>query len=200
MKISQPALDTLRKDPVLSPILERPYNRPAFASRGLFGDLVSAIISQQVSTAAARTIHGRLRQRFDDDHISMHGLRDMTAEELRACGISRQKSGYLRNIAEHFIEGDRTESDYVKLSDEAIIKDLTEIKGVGVWTVQMILMTTFNRPDVFPTGDLGIQNVMIDLYDLKHSGKELHRRMEEIAVPWRPYRSYACLYMWNTLH
>ena len=200
MKIPDEALSHLKQDRILAPVLQKPYNRPSRPSGGLFADLVSAIISQQVSTAAARTIHGRLKSRFENEQVMPDGIMIMDEEELRACGLSRQKTGYLKNIADHFLTVGKDDDAYHAMSDEEIIADLTQIKGVGVWTVEMILMSTFQRPDVMPTGDLGIQNVMIDLYDIKEKGRHLKNRMLEISDPWRPFRTYACLYMWNTLH
>ncbi|MDX1685065.1 MAG: hypothetical protein R3275_07500 [Saprospiraceae bacterium] len=200
MKIPDEALDILGQDETLAEILEQSYKRPKYESKGLFRDLVSAIIAQQVSTSAARTIHGRLADRFEDQIITPDGILELSEEELRACGLSRQKMSYVKNIAEHFLSSGHDDDVYEKMENHEIIRDLTQIKGVGEWTVQMVLMMTFEREDVFPSGDLGIQTVMKDLYNLEGKGKVLKHAMEEIAEHWRPYRTYACLYMWNTLH
>lgn len=200
MKLSPDILKVLTRDKALAPVLKLPYQRPSPSSRGLFGDLIRAIIGQQVSTSAARTIYGRLANRFENDLITADGLLEMSEDELRACGLSRQKTQYLGNIATHFMEGGLNDEDYRLMDDDAIIKDLTSIKGVGVWTVQMILLSTFQRPDVFPSGDLGIQNAMKAIYGLDLKGRELIKAIEAIAENWRPFRSYASLYLWNTLH
>ena len=190
----------LSKDQTLAPLLEREWVRPSKPSQGLFHDLVSAIISQQISTAAARTIRDRLTSRFTDELLTAQGIMALTEEEMRTVGLSRQKISYITNIATHFDESGLSEEDYHHMEDEEIINDLTEIKGVGRWTVEMILMHTFRRPDVFPEADLGIQNAMIELYKIEGKGKVLRSAMREIAEPWRPYRSYGTWALWNSLH
>lgn len=200
MKLTKAIKEHLSQDQLLAPVLEIPYIRKSHQSLGLFPDLVSAIISQQVSTSAARTIHQRLKSRFENELVTPQGIQIMEDDELRACGLSRQKTSYLNNIADHFIHSGKSHHDYDAMSDEEIVEDLTQIKGVGVWTVEMILMSTFKRPDVMPVGDLGIQNVMKQLYNIDDTGRALRNRMFEISEAWRPYRTYACLYLWNTLH
>lgn len=190
----------LNRDRTLAPLLKREWVRPSKPSQGLFHDLVSAIISQQISTTAARTIRDRLTSRFTDELLTAQGIIALTEEEMRAVGLSRQKISYITNIAVHFHESGLSEEDYHHMNDEEIIDDLTEIKGVGRWTVEMILMHTFRRPDVFPEADLGIQNAMIELYKIEGKGKVLRSAMREIAESWRPYRSYGTWALWNSLH
>lgn len=121
----------------------------------------------------------------------------LSPEDLRAAGVSRQKAQYIQNVARFFQEEQLLQKDWSKLDDQAIIDNLTVIKGVGRWTVEMLLMFTLRRPDVMPTDDLGIQQAMIQLYGLEERGRPLHRKMTAIAEGWRPYRTYACRYLWK---
>lgn len=192
--------DHLRKDKRLAPLLDREWVRPSKPSMGVFHDLIAAVMAQQISTAAARTIRDRLTSRFQDDLMTPEGILEFEDDELRAIGLSRQKMGYVRNIAQHFLDTGVTDERLSNMVDEDIISDLTQIKGVGRWTVEMILMHTFRRPDVFPENDLGVQNAMIEVYDLELKGKELKNKMKEIAENWRPYRSYGSWALWNSRH
>lgn len=190
----------LRKDKRLAPLLDREWVRPSKPSMGVFHDLIAAVMAQQISTAAARTIRDRLTSRFQDNLMTPEGILEFDDDELRAVGLSRQKIGYVRNIAQHFIDTGVTDEKLAELTDEEIIKDLTRIKGVGKWTVEMILMHTFKRPDVFPDNDLGVQNAMIEVYGLDMKGKALKNKMNAIAESWRPYRSYGSWALWNSRH
>lgn len=120
----------------------------------------------------------------------------MAPDELRGAGLSRQKATYVLNTAKFFLENDLMNKNWNPISDQDIIKELTRIKGVGRWTVEMILMFTLKRPDVLPLNDLVVRNNIIDLYDVKDlKGKALTQRLHEIAEPWRPYRTTASRYL-----
>lgn len=123
----------------------------------------------------------------------------MEIETLRGVGLSRQKASYLQNVSAFFIEERIVHSDLENMNDDAIVDYLSQIKGVGRWTVEMILMFSLNRPDVHPLDDLGIRNGMIQQYGITETGKALKQKMVEIAEPWRPYRTYASWYMWRSL-
>ncbi len=116
---------------------------------------------------------------------------------MRQVGLSRQKASYIKNVANFFLEEKIDSKDWAAKIDEDILETLTQIKGVGTWTVEMILMFTLDRQDVFPVGDLGIQNAMIALYDIKGDKKELKSKLIEIAEPWKPHRTLACRYLWE---
>ena len=118
-------------------------------------------------------------------------------DRLRAVGLSRQKAAYVKNVADFFIEHNLMDKDWTKESDEAILSLLTQIKGVGQWTVEMILMFTLHRPDILPLDDLVIRNSMIGLYGVEAKGRALKKRLLEIAEPWRPYRTWASRYLWQ---
>ncbi|MFT7602862.1 MAG: DNA-3-methyladenine glycosylase II, partial [Saprospiraceae bacterium] len=131
----------------------------------------------------------------------------MDIETLRSVGLSRQKASYIQHVADFFITEKLMDKEWSKIPDDDIVTYLTQIKGVGKWTVQMILMFTLNRPDVFPIDDLGIQNAMIRLYKLegKYSRertdqKALREELHLISENWSPYRTIACRYLWKYLH
>jgi DNA-3-methyladenine glycosylase II len=165
----------------------------------LYLHLVRSIIGQQLSTKASQTIYGRFIALFNKNYPDPKQLMELPIETLRSVGLSRQKSGYVQNVAHHFLSNKLLKKDWNNHSDNEILDSLTQIKGVGTWTVQMILMFTLARPDILPIGDVGIQNAMRKLYDLEEKGKPLQLKMIELAEPWRPYRTYACYYLWRYL-
>ncbi|MEL6924676.1 MAG: DNA-3-methyladenine glycosylase 2 family protein [Bacteroidota bacterium] len=165
----------------------------------LYANLIRSIVGQQLSTKAAATIHGRFLDLFDHRYPHPEQLLQFSIEQLRSAGLSRQKSTYVQNVAQHFKNHQLFGADWSDYSNEEILESLTQIKGVGTWTVQMILMFTLGREDVFPTLDVGIQNAMKRLYDIEATGKELKRKMEQIATAWQPYRTYACYCLWRFL-
>lgn len=187
----------LSKDKKFKPYIEciqLPQRHPA---RDLYSGLISSIVSQQLSVKAAAIIHGRFIELFEKKYPQAEELLAFTDSELRAVGLSGQKTKYVRNVATFFQEKALFDKDWSEESDEAVIELLTEIKGVGTWTVQMILIFVLNRTDVMPVLDLGIQNGMIKIYKLKQQKKELHAKMEKISQKWKPFRSVACLYLWE---
>lgn len=165
-------------------------------SGDVYYTLLDSIVSQQLSVKVANTIFNRFLTLFEGGYPHAHQLLNKNVEELRAVGLSYQKANYLKNVAEFFIAENAENKDWEAMSDEEIIKFLTAIKGVGRWTVEMILMFTLLRPDVFPTDDLGIQQGMIRLYGLEND-KLLKKRMIEIASQWQPFRTLASKYIWR---
>jgi len=121
----------------------------------------------------------------------------MEFEQLRGAGLSGQKSNYVQNVARFFHEESLSIADFVHLNDQEVIDMLTRIKGVGVWTVQMLMMFTLNRKDVFPAADLGIQNGMKHLYRLDSENKALIKELIQISNGWKPYRSIASKLIWK---
>lgn len=191
-------LECLSKDSRLQPLLASlPFPAVSSTSPDLFLDLLRSIVGQQLSVKAARTIYERFMGLFPGDSADARQLLTLSDEALRQIGLSRQKIGYVRNVAIFFAGMEADAPPWEVYEDESIIRTLTEIKGVGVWTVQMLLMFSLNRPDVFPVADLGIQTAMRRLYGLHSQGKVLHAEMTAIAESWRPYRSFACYYLWN---
>ncbi|WP_375434091.1 DNA-3-methyladenine glycosylase family protein [uncultured Hymenobacter sp.] len=195
------ALTHLRlADPVLAAIIDRGQLIRPSAHEDLYLALLRAIVSQQISTKAAAAIWRKVQALFPPDgYPEPAALLALTDEDLRTAGLSRQKAGYLRAIAD-FTQRDQLDHAHLsQLSEDDFTRHLTQIKGVGRWTAQMLQMFALDQPDVFAEGDLGVQNAMRKHYGLQETGKALLRRMIEIAEPWRPYRSLACKYLWQSL-
>lgn len=165
----------------------------------VYATLLDSITSQQLSVKAAATIHQRFLELFEDHYPDPNVLIDLSPETLRQVGLSGQKSQYLRNTAAFFLENNLMQYNWKQHTEEEIVQLLTQIKGVGRWTVEMILMFSLHFPDVFPIDDLGIQQAIIKLYEISPElkGKPLRKTLTEIAEPWRPYRSYASRYLWK---
>ncbi len=165
----------------------------------VYTTLLDSITSQQLSVKAAATIHQRFLDLFEDGYPEPNRLLEIPLEKLRQVGLSGQKSQYLRNTATFFLENNLMNYNWQQHNEEEIVQLLTQIKGVGRWTVEMILMFSLHFPDVFPIDDLGIQQAIIRLYEIgdELKGKPLRARMTEIAEPWRPYRSHASRYLWK---
>lgn len=188
--------DILKKDPVFRPLVEK-ISLPALKDEAVYFSLTRSIISQQLSVKAASTIFTRFLDLFENAHPRPEQVLKLDPEQLRSAGVSRQKAGYLKNIADRAYRDNWEEMDWHSMTDSEVLDYLTDIKGVGKWTVEMILIFTLKRPDVFSSGDLGIQQAMKRLYALDLDGKELIRQMEAISAPWSPDRSLACRYLWN---
>lgn len=172
---------------------ERRRGRPADA----YGALLRSIVGQQLSTKAARTIYERLCALYGGATPSPEQLVATDPDELRGVGLSRAKASYLRSLAEHVIAGE-LELDYLaELPDEEVSEQLTAVKGLGQWTADMFLIFHLRRPDVLPVGDLGIRRGAQVAYGLDELPKPAE--LEQIAEPWRPHRSLACLYLWRSL-
>jgi len=190
-------VNLIEKDPKLKEIFARnPVLPPTRATGDIYFDLVRTIAYQQLHGAAAAKIFGRFVDLFESGYPSPQIVAEMEIEDLKAVGYSRQKTNYIRNIATFALENDFEQLDWDSMSDEEIIKMLTQIKGVGVWTVQMLLIFSLNRPDVFPTGDYGIQMAIKRLYDLDEEKSALLRKMNDLAEAWIPHRSVVSRYLW----
>lgn len=155
----------------------------------IFRRLVVSVVNQLISTEAAKTIRGRLFDRFE---VTPEGILAADEEALRDVGLSGQKVEYVKNIARWFREEDVTRDRFTDMSDSEVVADLTEIRGVGEWTAEMFLMFGLGREDVFPVGDLAVRRGMESLF-----GEMTRGEMRTRAEPWAPYRSYAALYIWR---
>ncbi|NOQ74963.1 MAG: DNA-3-methyladenine glycosylase 2 family protein [Crocinitomix sp.] len=164
----------------------------------IYFDLLQSIVSQQLSVKVAAIIWQRFLTLFPDEYPTDRVLKAKADDELRAVGLSRQKANYLRNVAVFSIENGMGFETLNAKPDEEIISYLTQIKGVGKWTVQMVLMFPMDRPNVFPIDDLGIQTKMIGHYNLVGEKKEIRKKMLEIAEKWEPHKSLASKYLWNS--
>jgi DNA-3-methyladenine glycosylase II len=190
----------MRRDPVLARAIKQigPCRMAERQRRDHLTALVGAIVSQQLSTKAAATIFGRLTGLFPDNHISDVSLFDrLSDEQLRAVGLSRQKIGYLRDLSARVQDGRLVLDELDRLPDESVIQRLVAVKGFGRWTAEMFLMFRLHRPDVLPVDDLGIVNAVQRLYKLRK--RPDRKRLTKIGENWRPYRSVASWYLWQTL-
>jgi DNA-3-methyladenine glycosylase II len=189
-------LSHLRKDEKLAVLIE---NCEVVIQKGpiqVFDDLIRSIVSQQLSTGAAATIYSRFINSIDDKSSVSDQILNKNTDELRSYGLSYQKASYIQNVARHFEQNGLHDNDWHAWSDEDIIQELTKIKGVGRWTVEMILMFSLFREDVLPLDDLIIRNKIISMYDVRSEKKQLIADLYAIAEHWRPYRTYACRYLW----
>jgi 3-methyladenine DNA glycosylase/8-oxoguanine DNA glycosylase len=183
-------------DPILRAIIERvgpfrmEYGPPEFHS------LAEAIIYQQLNGKAAVVIFKRFAA-LAGEPLTPAGILKLTNEQMRSVGLSKQKSSYLRDMAERAMSRQLDFSRLHEMSDEEVIKHLTQVKGVGVWTAQMFLMFTLKRPNVLPTGDFGVQSAIKRHYKKRKLPKPA--QMEKLAKAWEPYRSIACWYLWKSM-
>ncbi|GAB3538892.1 DNA-3-methyladenine glycosylase [Pontibacter brevis] len=196
---SPEVLAVLDKDPVMAAIIRQGQPLRSSRSEDLYYKLLSSIVSQQLSTKVAAVIFKRFTALFPGDYPHPQLVLEAPDEVLRSAGLSFQKIGYVRNVAAFAAAGNMTHATIDDMESEDLIKHLTQIKGVGRWTVEMLLMFALERPDVFPVDDLGIQNAMKRHYGLEETGKALKLRMQEIADNWRPYRTIASKYLWQSL-
>ncbi|MEA2478316.1 MAG: DNA-3-methyladenine glycosylase [Thermoleophilaceae bacterium] len=173
---------------------ERRRGRPADA----YGALLRSIVGQQLSVKAARSIYNRLTEQFGGRTPSPRELLDADPEVVRGAGLSRPKVAYMRDLAEKVEAGELHLDSLDEMSDDAAIEELTAVKGLGLWSAQMFLMFHLGRPDVLPVGDLGIRRAAERLYGLE--GLPDAETLERLAERWRPHRSLACLYLWESLN
>ena len=192
------ALDHLKKaDAVLGGIIHRvgPY-RMAYREP-VFETLVRSIVYQQLSGKAALTIFNRLLEAAKAPPLTPHTVLKLRPQRMRSLGLSAQKLTYIRELARMTRDGHVDFARLPGLADTQVVEHLTPVKGVGVWTAQMFLIFALRRPDVLPTGDLGIRAAMKKAYGLDALPKPAE--MERIATPWRPYCSVASWYLWRSL-
>ncbi|MES2837277.1 MAG: DNA-3-methyladenine glycosylase 2 family protein [Bacteroidota bacterium] len=189
----------LAKDKTLKKIIAKTdISWDTKAQTDIYFELLKAITFQQLSTKAAQTIWNRFLELFSQSYPEAKLLLKMSDEKLRTAGISKQKAGYLKNIAAFSINKTLEYKSIKKLSDDELINYLSEIKGVGKWTAEMILMFSLKRTNVLPLDDLGIQQAIKKAYNLTYTNKkDMYAKMLQTAQNWQPYRSIACLYLWR---
>ena len=160
--------------------------------------LCASIMSQQLSTKVADVFHKRFLELYEGKNPTPQQILDTPFETLRAIGLSNAKANYVRNVAQFEIESGMDHKKLHKMDNEEVIAYLTQIKGVGRWTVEMLLMFALGREDVFAMDDWGIQNAMIKLYKLDRAKKKKFREdLLRISEKWSPYRTYACVHLWR---
>jgi DNA-3-methyladenine glycosylase II len=196
----QKAINHLRKvDPVMADVIAR-VGRCTLAPRTEwthFDALVRSIVYQQLSGKAAATIHGRVLQLIGDGAETANRIVATSHEAFRAAGLSNQKASYVRNLAEHVLDGSLPVETLDSMGDDDIISALTQVKGIGRWSAQMFLMFRLGRPDVLPDLDLGIQKGIQKAYGLRKlpTPKQVLKR----GAKWAPYRTVGSWYMWRIL-
>jgi len=159
--------------------------------------LMASIMSQQLSTKVARVIYHRFLELYNGKEPNPQQVLDTPPEKLRAIGLSNAKVSYVQNVARFCIDHQITDKKLLAMNNEEIIELLTAIKGVGKWTVEMLLIFTLGREDVFAVDDLGIQQAMTHIYKLDATDKKaMKEKMLRLSSKWTPYRTYACLHLW----
>lgn len=187
--------DLQQADPVLAQLIAACTQRRMQRRSDPFVALARAIVAQQISVAAAATVWGRVSALVDP--LSPQTFAYCDTEALRACGLSRQKSAYLIDLAQHFRTGLIEPVRWRSMDDEAIIGELTAVKGIGRWTAEMFLIFHLGRPDVLPVADVGLQRAVRVHYNRGRAVSET--RLRRIAGAWAPWRSVATWYLWRSL-
>jgi DNA-3-methyladenine glycosylase II len=162
-----------------------------------YWDLTSSIASQQLSTHVAKVIWKRFLDLFNGIYPEPQQVLDMEDSQLRAIGFSNAKVQYVKNIAQYFVDKPHSLGDLLEKTDEELLRELTSIKGVGEWTVQMLQIFSMHRPDIWPVKDLGVQQSFAMMYHLNMPVKELIVEMKAEAIKWQPFRSAAALLLWK---
>jgi DNA-3-methyladenine glycosylase II len=195
-KVFKRGYDHIRaKDPVLGKVLER-YGVFKFEAEGdLFEALVESILSQQLAGAAASSIIRKVRALYPDGKLEAEAVYRTSPRKLRSAGVSPQKLSYLKDLSKRVSKGTIELERLRTMEDDEIIRILDEVRGIGPWTVQMLLIFTLGRPNVFPVDDLGVRKGVQGVYSLREIPKRTE--MESLAENWRPYRTVASLYLWH---
>jgi DNA-3-methyladenine glycosylase II len=191
-------LSHLSKDKKLKKLID---SQPAFVlekRNKVYLRLCSSILSQQLSTTVAKVLYQRFLALYGGKEPTAKQILETPVETFRSIGFSNAKASYVHNVCRFFIDHKITDARLHKMENEEVIELLTQIKGVGKWTVEMILMFTLGREDVFALDDLGLKQGVIKLYNLKETDKKLLlKKIKKISLKWSPYRTYASRYLWN---
>lgn len=187
----------LSKDKKLKKLIETQEPQQLSSHRNICLRLCASIMSQQLSTKVAQVIYRRFLELYGGEEPSPQQIADTPLETLRGIGLSNAKAAYVQNVARFALEHHLNDREFEKMENEEIIDLLTQIKGVGKWTVEMLLMFTLGREDVFSIDDYGIQMAMKKLYKLDDTNKkEFRQQLLKVSGKWAPYRTYACLHLW----
>lgn len=188
----------LAKDKKLKKLVEAAEPYRLVKRKNICTYLCASIMSQQLSTKVADVIYRRFLDLYGGKEPKPQQIVDTPFDKLRAIGLSNAKVNYVKNVAQFELDNGMEAKTLGKMSNEEVIEYLTAIKGVGRWTVEMLLMFALGREDVFAIDDLGIQNAMIGLYKLSREDKKKFREdMLRISAKWSPYRTYACVHLWR---
>jgi len=193
-----PHVKHLSKDKLLKKAILKTGRVELKRRKNIFIYLVKSITSQQLSTKVAEVIYNRFLDLFEGKEPTPQQVLELKHEQLRNIGLSNSKVTYVQNVARFALERGLDSRKLSKMENEELIEYLTEIKGVGRWTAEMIMMFALGREDVFAVDDLGIQMAMKNLFGIKISDpKKMKRKMILISEAWSPYRTYACMYLWR---
>lgn len=193
-----PHILQLQKDKTLRNIIAQQDEHFIEKRNNLHLHLCASIISQQLNTRVADVIYSRFLQLFNKKIPSTKSILTIEFDTLRSIGLSHAKTNYVRNVCIFFIDNKLTDAKLHKMSDADLLDLLTQIKGVGRWTVEMLLMFTLGREDIFAIDDLVIQQTMAKAYGLNLTDKKLLKeQMIKVSDKWKPYRTYACKYLWG---
>ena len=186
-----------RRDTRLAALIRRIGPHRPIITRNPFVALVGAVLQQQVSMSAATAIHGRLKELCPRKRITPSAILALEEDQLRTAGLSRQKARYVLGLAEAYATGVLSTRKLRRMSDEQVVETTTQLKGIGRWTAEMLLIFCLERPDVWPIDDLGLQKaarLFLELDQIPDSAT-----LRALGEPWRPYRSYATWYLWRSL-
>ncbi|MBS1576277.1 MAG: DNA-3-methyladenine glycosylase 2 family protein [Bacteroidetes bacterium] len=188
----------LSKDRKLKKLLEAAKPHKLIKRKNICTYLCASIMSQQLSTKVADVIYQRFLNLYGGKEPTPQQIIETSSETLRSIGLSNAKASYIKNVAQFELEQGMDHKKLNKMRNEEVIEYLTAIKGVGRWTVEMLLMFALGREDVFAIDDLGVQNAMIGLYKLDRTDKKKFREdLLKISEKWSPYRTYACVHLWR---
>jgi len=191
-------IEHLRKDKKLAAFINQPVHERIQPHKNIPLQLIGSIISQQLNTKVADMIYNRFLALYNNKEPKPQQVLDTPDATLRAIGLSNAKVSYVKNVASFCVEHKITDKKLLAMSNEDIIELLTQIKGVGKWTVEMLLMFALGREDVFSIDDYGVQSAMIKIYKLqKLDKKQLREKLLKISNKWSPYKTYGCLYCWH---
>ena len=191
-------LQHLTKDKKLKKIIEQQQPYVLAKRKNVHLHLCNSIMSQQLSTKVANVFQKRFLNLYKDKTPTAQQIAETPLETLRSIGLSNAKANYVHNVCKFFIDEKITDARLHKMSNKELIKYLTQIKGVGQWTVEMILMFTLGREDIFAVDDLGIQQAICKLYNIDAADKKaMKAKMLTISKKWSPYKTYACRYLWG---
>lgn len=191
-------IEHLSRDKKLLPLLHTVEPYELKKRKNICLRLCASIMSQQLSTKVADVIFRRFLDLYDGNEPTAQQIIDTPFDQLRGVGLSNAKAQYVQNVARYLIEQNADDKKLNKMTNDEVIEFLTPIKGVGRWTVEMLLMFTLGREDVFAVDDLGIQQAMTHIYRLDPADKKgMREKMLKISAKWAPYRTYACFYLWK---
>ena len=183
-------------DPALEKVCSKITLPELAKAEDIYLDLLEIIISQQLSGKVAKVIFNRFLELFDNNYPKPEILVHTKDDTLKNAGLSNSKTNYVKNLAAFALNNDLSINHIDTLSDNDILELLTKVKGIGKWSVEMLLIFSLERPDVFPFDDLVIKKSMIEIYGINKEGKELIKRMNSIANKWKPNRTLASRYLW----